>query len=196
MKAQRLGERAARHLAELRCCEIAPGLTDAEFDRVEARYGFEFADDHRAFLAVGLPVRQPRKPGQTWSSPWPDWRNGDPDALRRQLDWPVQGVLNEIEGGSWHEGWGPRPDNGDAVVVARQRLAEVPRMVPIYGHRCLPAGRGTFGHPVLSMWGTDIICYGENLADYIHRDFKKPPPEYPKRWRTEVTVPFWREYVE
>lgn len=177
-------------------CEIAPGLTDAEFDRVEARYGFEFADDHRAFLAVGLPVRQPPKPGQTWSSPWPDWRHGDPDALRRQLDWPVQGVLNEVECGSWHSRWGPRPDPADAVAVARQRLAEAPRMVPVYGHRCLPAGRGTFRHPVLSMWGTDIIRYGEDLADYIRHDFEKPPPEYPTHWQNEVTVPFWRDYVE
>ncbi|MFJ8963949.1 hypothetical protein ACIRG5_31625 [Lentzea sp. NPDC102401] len=40
-------------MAELGCCEIAPGLTDAEFARIEAEHGFEFADDHRAFLAVG-----------------------------------------------------------------------------------------------------------------------------------------------
>ncbi|NBE83090.1 hypothetical protein GVV04_19400 [Micromonospora sp. NEAU-HG-1] len=29
-------------------------MTDAEFDRIERTYGFEFADDHRAFRAAGL----------------------------------------------------------------------------------------------------------------------------------------------
>ena len=33
-------------------------------------------------------------------------------------------------------------------------------MIPVYAHRYLPAGRGTHGHPVLSIWQTDIIVYG------------------------------------
>jgi hypothetical protein len=33
-------------------------------------------------------------------------------------------------------------------------------MVPVYSHRYLPAGRGTYGQPVLSMHQTDIIFYG------------------------------------
>lgn len=44
-------------------------------------------------------------------------------------------------------------------------------MIPIYGHRYLPAGRGTHGHPVLSIYQTDIIVYGTDLADYINNDF-------------------------
>jgi hypothetical protein len=35
---------------------MEPGLTDAEFARIEAELGFQFADDHRAFLAAGLPL--------------------------------------------------------------------------------------------------------------------------------------------
>ena len=38
---------------------MAPGLTDAEIDRAEREYGFEFADDHKAFLQAGLPVNKP-----------------------------------------------------------------------------------------------------------------------------------------
>jgi hypothetical protein len=52
----------------------------------------------------------------------------------------------------WHPDWGQRPaDFGDALALAGRRLASVPQMVPVCSRRYLPAGRGTFGHPVLSM---------------------------------------------
>ena len=96
------GDAAAR-LAALDCRRLTPGLTDAEFALVEASYGFTFADDHREFLAAGLPVDD--EPGRGW----PDWRSGDPAELRRMLDWPVEGVLFDVEhNGSRHEG--PLPD--------------------------------------------------------------------------------------
>ncbi len=44
-------------------CE--PGLTETEFARIEREYGFEFTDDHRAFLAAGLPVDVSPEDGQT-----------------------------------------------------------------------------------------------------------------------------------
>ena len=58
-----LGAEAARRLAETGLYECEPGLTDAEFERIEREYGFEFADDHRAFLAAGLPVNVPPEDG-------------------------------------------------------------------------------------------------------------------------------------
>ena len=89
----RLGAEAAHHLAQTGLCEFETGLTEAEFTRIEREYGFEFTDDHRAFLAAGLPINVPPEDGQTWSRPWPEWRGGDLDSLRRQLDGPVEGVL-------------------------------------------------------------------------------------------------------
>lgn len=40
-------------------------------------------------------------------------------------------------------------------------------LVPAHARRYLPAGRRGVGHPVLSMWQTDIICYGLDPADYM-----------------------------
>lgn len=197
----RLGAVAARRLAELGCCVIAPGLTDAEFARIEREYGFEFADDHRAFLAAGLPVNSPFEPEPgvyyAWEKPWPEWRDSDPDELRERLNLPVEGVLRAVESnGHWNPAWGARPDTPEAAVaVARRILADAPRMVPIYGHRFLPAGRGTFGHPVLSMWGTDIISYGADLIDYVNQEFEEPRPEHPDGWSPQATVAFWRDYL-
>lgn len=193
----RLGAEAARRLAETGLYEFEPGLTDAEFERIEQTYGFEFADDHRAFLATGLPINVPPEGGQTWSRPWPEWRGGDMDSLRRQLDWPVEGVLLDVEHNSfWHEGWGERPPDGPtALATARRQLAQVPVLVPLYAHRYLPAGRGTFGHPVLSMWQTDVIYYGLDLPDYIHREFDGARRDVDESWNPQASAPFWRDLL-
>jgi hypothetical protein len=58
-------------------------------------------------------------------------------------------------------------------------------MVPMQGHRYLPAGRGTHGHPVLSMFQTEIIYYGLDLARYIDKEFAPEPL---------ATVEFWRDF--
>ncbi|SDS64440.1 hypothetical protein [Actinoplanes derwentensis] len=178
-----LGEEAGRRLARTRQ-DVQPGLTESELDRVEQTFGFTFADDHRAFLHIALPVGD-RK--------WPDWRAGDPADLRAKLDLPVDGVLFDVEHNRyWHPGWGSRPPTAAAAVEsAREHLATVPVMVPVYGHRFLPAGRGTSGHPVLSIHQTDVIIYGTDLLDYLHQEFGTDPTT--TSTNPQVTVPFWRD---
>ena len=193
--AQRLGEEAARRLARAGWCGIGPGLTDTEFARIEEEYEFEFADDHRAFLASGLPLNRPPAQAETWQKPWPDWRNGDHGDLRRQLGWPVEGTLFDVEHNVfWHPSWGPRPaDASQALSTARRHLRQAPMMIPVYSHRYLPAGHGTWGHPVLSIHQTDIIVYGTDLADYINQEFgqRSISPD----WAPPPMVPFWSEFL-
>ncbi|MDX8140656.1 hypothetical protein SK854_00920 [Lentzea sp. BCCO 10_0061] len=164
---------------------LEPGLTDAEFAEVEEGLGFEFADDHRALLAEVLPT----------GSSWMDWRSENLDVLRRQCDWPVRGVLFDVENSDfWHESWGVRPsDVAEAVECAKEHLATVPRMIPVFSHRCLPAGRGTFGNPVLSMHQTDIIYYGFDLLDYVAAEFYIRDPQRP--WRTPKPIAFWDDLL-
>ena len=173
---------AAEVLASHGRFPIRPGLTGTELAGVEREFGFTFADDHRAFLAAGLPSGRG----------WPDWRDGDRAQLRERLAMPVEGVLFDVaENGFWYEGWGPQPEaTADAVTVARRLLMTVPRLVPVYSHRYLPAGRGTSGHPVLSVMQTDIVGYGENLSAYLRHEFGREPlrPGRP-------TVAFWRDLV-
>ena len=133
----------------------------------------------------------------TYAKPWPNWRDDDPGKLREALDWPVEGVLFDVKHGYWDPGWGEQPENrAEAVEAAKVHLATVPRMVPVYGHRYLPAGRGSHGHPVLSMWQTDIIYYGADLVDYIQHEFGATEPHTGgPRLNPRATVPFWRDFV-
>ena len=178
---------AAQRLRQLDVCEIAPGLTDAEFTAVESTFGFTFGDDHRAFLAAGLPLNRPGFTG--WG--FPDWRGGDPQVLTAQAGWAVEGVLLDVEGGVWPSSWGRRPRR-DALGEARRRLAGAPRMVPVYGHRYLPGIAGTSGFPVLSIHATDIIFYGLDLADWVELEFGRAPrhTEWPA-----AEIPFWSALV-
>ena len=183
--AARLGGDAAARLAALGVATIDGGLTDDEFARIEAAFGFEFADDHRAFLAAGLPV----------GGRWPDWRNEGRRSLRKRLKFPLDGVLFDVEWSDfWGDGWGQRPSRmKDALRTATYQLARVPRMVSLYSHRYLPGGHGSFGHPVLSIVQTDIIVYGADLPDYIESEFVRHGPAS-HRYRAS-TVGFWSDVV-
>jgi hypothetical protein len=72
------------------------------------------------------------------------------------------------------------------MIKTQRLLAKVPRLIPVYAHRYLPAGSGTSGHPVLSVHSlNDIMVYGVNLEDYLVQEFHE----------TEVSVAFWREHL-
>ena len=161
---------------------LSPGLTGAEFARIEDEFGFRFAADHREFLAAALPSGRG----------WPDWRSADREPLRDRLAAPVEGVLFDVaQNDFWYEGWGPRPPAPDeAVAVAHRYLMTVPRMIPLYAHRYLPAALA--GHPVLSIYQTDIVCYGSNLGDWLHREFALGQPD---PIGDRPTVPFWRDLI-
>ena len=184
-----LGAEAARRLARLGSIRIKPGLTEDEFAAAERTFGIEFADDHRAFLAAGLPTGRG----------WPDWRGGEEDVLRDLLTWPVEGVLFDVEHNDfWYAGWPARPgDPAGRLALAETLLADVPQLIPVCGHRYLAPGRGSWGHPVLSIYQTDIVYYGTDLVDYLYQDFGAGPGAHREdpAWQPRATVPFWRDLV-
>ncbi|MFE0173816.1 hypothetical protein ACFWZ2_15990 [Streptomyces sp. NPDC059002] len=167
--------------------EIEPGMSELELVRAEERWGFRFAPEHRTLLGAGLP---------TGSSNWPDWRDGDPQDLAKLLSWPVDGVLFDVEHNDfWHPDWEPRPAGmRDALEVARTHLAEVPALVPVHSHRYLLADPDRMGTPVLSMYQTDIIYYGADLADYFHHEFGRRAPASGDD--AYAAIPFWDYFLD
>ncbi|MCH0538450.1 hypothetical protein I3F58_02505 [Streptomyces sp. MUM 203J] len=190
-----IGISAAARLAQLGNCRFDAGLSDSEFSIIEERYGFEFSEDHRVFLAQRLPVFSEPKENAAWENPWPDWRSGDPEKLQAWIEAPVTDLLDLTRDGWWHSSWGSQPnDCAEALEIASQALKRVPKLAPVYGHRYLPAQRGAYGHPVLSVYETDIICYGRDLADYVDREFGGVTPGMSPRPCS--TVAFWSEFIE
>ncbi|HEY2588371.1 MAG TPA: SMI1/KNR4 family protein [Tepidisphaeraceae bacterium] len=161
--------------------EFDAGLTNAEFDAAESRYGFRFPPDLRAFLQTALP-KGPR---------FPDWRSGDEAAIRDWLDGPRRGVVFDIEhNGFWLDEWGPHPASiVDAVRRGEELVSAAPRLIPIYGHRMMPDEPNLPGNPVFSVHQTDIIHYGYDLADYLRHEFHLPGR---RPWPDEVRrIRFW-----
>src|SRR5688572_30143631 len=110
--------------------DVAPGLTPGELARAEERCGCKLPPDLADLLQRGVPSGQG----------FPDWRKLD-DKLDAQLTGAVDGVVYDVEQKAfWFQAWGPRPEGTDeAVAIARERLAEVPRLIPVFLHRYLPA---------------------------------------------------------
>jgi len=173
---------AAELLAASGRFPIAAGLSEEELSAIEHEFGFTFADDHRAFLAAGMPTGRG----------WPDWRSPDRPALRERLAWPVEGVIFDVvENNFWYEGWGFQPSApADAMAAAKRYLVTVPRMIPVYSHRYLPAAMP--GHPVLSVYQTDVIHYGNDLTDWLNREFSLGKPA---DHQARATVTFWRDLL-
>ena len=178
-------EMAYRGLLEKAAVSLNVGLTGDELDTVERRFGFQFVPEHREFLRLHLPV------GRNW----PDWRRGDPGRLEEMLTWPVDGALFDVQHNTfWPASWGSRPnEEAEALTVARRHLEAAPKLVPVYGHRFLPAAPAPSPAPVFSVHQTDVIYYGRDLADYLEHEFGTT-----RTWGADVAVriPFWSDLAE
>lgn len=164
---------------------VRPGLSEDELRAVEARFALTFAPEHRGLLTAGLPA----------GDHWPDWRSGPEARLREWLDWPGDGLLFDVRHSDfWPASWGRRPSGAAAEDVARQRIARLPRLVPVFGHRFTPAAPTVRPAPVFSVHQSDVIYYGADLADYFDREFNRPAPREPPVGCQAVT--FWSDLAE
>ena len=161
---------------------IAPGLTPTEADRAEGVIGAKFPPDLRAFLSEGLPLGQG----------FPDWREPNSEVIVHLLGWPFRGITvhafwGETVGGRlrwpfrgivkdafWLDTWGSRPaDLNEARNIARAKVDEAPRLIPVAGYCYIPAEPELPGNPVFSVHDTDIIYYGDDLSTYLRLEFKR-----------------------
>lgn len=165
------------------------GLSEAEAQRAEHKYEFKFPPDLRAFLMHALPV----------SSGWPNWRNVPNREILRMMNWPLEGMLFDIKVNTfWPEEWGNKPDSlRAAFALAKSKVAEAPKLIPIHGHRYIPDAPKDIGNPVFSVYQTDIIQYGADLSNYLENEFpfhfKRPGFHYKEPIRR---IAFWSWLVE
>ena len=158
------------------------GYTQSELDTAQATYGLVFPPDLVALLREKRPVR-----GY-------DWRTDDKE-IREMLAWPLEGLLFDVENNRlWWPEWGERPSRQeDRREVLRDVVAQAPKLIPLISHRYLPTDPHEAGNPVFSIYQSDVIYYGADLADYFERelvDRHRPLPGHVKRIR------FWSQLVD
>lgn len=160
------------------------GLSDAELADLEATFAFRIPPDLRFLLQCALPA----------GDLFPDWR-GSKEQLQKVLSWPSVGILFDVEhDGFWAPSWGARPTNLDsALAKAREILTEAPALIPICSHRYIPTEPEASGNPILSVYQTDIILYGNDLPSYFHKEFRVPLPGWAAS--SPCPIPFWDELV-
>jgi hypothetical protein len=146
------------------------GMADSEIDCVEQHFGFTFPPDLRTVLQFALPI----------GTGFPDWRNGSETDLLSRMNGPLDGIWFDVEhNGFWLPEWGTVPsDPQSRLEIVRQAVWDAPRLVPVYSHRYIPTTPHLDGNPVFSVHQTDIIYYGNDLADYFHREFRVPLPAW------------------
>ncbi|KAK4797756.1 hypothetical protein SAY86_030082 [Trapa natans] len=166
---------AQQVLAQLRSSdvEVQRGLSDQEFARTEAEFGFTFPPDLRAVLSAGMPV----------GLGFPDWRAsvGARLHLRASIDLPFAAITFQVAGSSlWSKSWGPRPSEPEtALRLARAALKRAPVLIPIFNHCYVPCSPPLAGNPVFFVDEDRIFCCGSDLSDFFEREslFRSSPPE-------------------
>jgi hypothetical protein len=177
----------ARHLVALLTTQgvrFEAGLTESEFAQLAHQFGAVFPPDLHLFLQVALPV----------SLKFAPWRQAltytaVADDLQRMLSWPLEGLLFDARNNVfWCPEWGTPPvDDAGKEQRIRQLYPRYPTLLPIYSHRYLP---------VFSVYQTDVIHYGNDLASYFAHEFKFTLPntfENPQRPKNRIE--FWDALV-
>ncbi len=168
------------------------GLTDEEIKKAETQFAVLFPPDLKLFLQTALPI----------NNGFTHWRfaiNGKrgADAVRKQLNWPLEGCIFDIKHNKfWKEDWGEKPNSYEAQCeIAKAAFKAAPTLIPIAGHRYIPEVPHEIGNPVFSVYQTDIIYYGLDLASYLANEHRFVlPANFPTLKKSKPII-FWDDFI-
>lgn len=148
--------------------QFESGLTEIEVRQIENKYGFHFPPDLKMLLQTKLPVTEG----------FLNWRDGliNNDVSLRiltRIEWPLDGMLFDLKNDQfWSDDWGEKPSTySEKVEIAKKHYATYPKLIPLYNHRYIPSAPLESGNPVFSVYQTDIVYYGFDLASYFSKEF-------------------------
>ncbi len=159
------------------------GYTQAELDAAQDRYDLRFPPD-----LVDLLRERRIERGHDWVA--------DETNIRKMLAWPLEGILFDVEESDlWWPEWGERPGTAEErAEVVGNVVSSAPKLIPLFGHRFLPQEPFERGNPVFSVYQSDIIYYGADLADYLEREFDNSSPPIATEGIRHIR--FWSDMVE
>lgn len=163
------------------------GLSDGQIARIGEVFGARVPDEFALFLGAGVPI----------SPTWAGWADGAEAVLDSTREWIDRAFAFDIEHGQyWHPLLGDRPERlGDAIHQALEVVRAAPPLIPIYAHRFITTHETPGPRAVLSVWqAVDSIFYGNDLADYLAREFGVSRPSWAAA--TEPPVPVWEDLFD
>ena len=165
--------------------KVARGLSDEEFTKIEELYGFTFPRELRDFYFCGLPI------GECFPV-WNDFSEENVKQIREMIKFPIKALRSDVENWFWLDSWGDQPESREEELAVFDSIAErAPKMIPIYGHRYMPALDGA---PVISTVGSDSIYYGYTLEKYLKYEFLGIKDGFVSG--KVKKVPFWSNLIE
>lgn len=171
--------------------KFADGLAPDEVKDIEVALGADIPPDLKILLTEAVPV------GIIEGGDFPDWHK-DPQSIifearagiERSFEFDIK------ENGYWHELFGSKTEDTKlAVEQAVKVIRSWPPLIRVYGHRFMPTEPSSPNTPVFSVWQPgDTIYYGNNLADYLQKEFEIDLPiTVPKE---PLRVPYWGEVFD
>jgi hypothetical protein len=167
---------------------VRAGYSQSEIEDIQNRWNLRFPPDLVDLMRQRRPLL-----GDGF-----DWLKATPEEIQRKLDWPYEGFLFDVRYNDlWWPEWGPKPISGaEQAATLSEVIAKAPKLIPLDSHRYLPEMPFESGNPVFSVWQSDVVYYGENLADWIVCEEKRwgagrpVDPENPAK-----EIPFWSKAV-
>lgn len=165
--------------------EFTAGLTEEQLMGLEQKLGGVISADLKTLLSVAVPASINNESGI-----FPTWGE-DPEAIIKESQSFIDDLLVfDIETNDfWHESFGSKPES---MKMAKTQALEVihswPKLMPVFAHRFVVVG--IKNSPVFSYQGpSDTIYYGNDLVDYLHKEFGIIKPEWSAE--TPVATPPW-----
>lgn len=116
--------------------------------------------------------------------------------IENKLNWPYESILSDVKNSCyWNPNWGIQPEKFEGQQSQVKTLIDTaPKLIPIYLHRYIPDQPSQKNNPIFSVYGTDSVVYGNNLAHYLAREFRLELPEQFYKYLNEITeIEFWSD---
>lgn len=179
-----------KRLLESQDIRLEKGLSNSEILAIESKFGVTLPPDLKVFLQVVLPA----------SHGFVNWWEGliftdTAQAILQRLNAPLHGLLFDVKNAQfWHDSWGEKPqDLANRLQTATHFYQSYPKLIPLYSHRYIPSHPQESGNPIFSVYQTDVIYYGKDLADYFQHEFT---PHHGYDFEAYKYIPFWSYLAE
>lgn len=157
-------------LLQKRGVKFEAGMSNEKLIEIERIYDINFPESLRSFFAYAIPV----------GTGFYNWRDTSPENvsyIRSMIAQPMESMHALAAEVEWCETWGKKPEHpAEIEEKVRKELQKAPKLIPVFAHRYIPV-TDEKNPPVISIHGTDVIYYGENLLDYFEVEFGEKKQE-------------------